>query len=111
MKRYIYPMVLFTDENDSSIVKTVSGDKSSSSTTTNNSSTDSEVTWATFFYIFSSLLLVVTLVIAMVAVFLKKHPIKRKTKVTTENIDLETVAKTKEKILNDQETKQEGGIE
>ena len=34
------------------------------------------ISWATFFYIFSSVLLVVTLAVAMVAVFLKKHPIK-----------------------------------
>lgn len=37
---------------------------------------ENSVSWATFFYIFSSLLLVVTMVVAMVALVLKKHPIK-----------------------------------
>lgn len=37
---------------------------------------ENSVSWATFFYIFSSLLLVVTMAIAMVALILKKHPIK-----------------------------------
>lgn len=34
------------------------------------------VSWATFFYIFSSLLLVATTAVALVAVILKKHPLK-----------------------------------
>lgn len=34
------------------------------------------ISWATFFYIFSSILLVVTMIVAMVALILKKHPIK-----------------------------------
>lgn len=37
---------------------------------------ENSMSWATFFYIFSSILLVATLAVAMVAVFLKKHPIK-----------------------------------
>ncbi len=37
---------------------------------------ENSMSWATFFYVFSSILLVVTMVIAMVAVMLKKHPIK-----------------------------------
>lgn len=37
---------------------------------------DEKMSWATFFYIFSSLLLVIALAVALVSIFLKKHPIK-----------------------------------
>lgn len=101
---------IFTNEEDDSIVKTYEA-SSNSSTSDTSSNTTSEVTWATFFYIFSSLLLFVTLVIAMIAVALKKHPIKRKKNAENENFDLDASNKTKEKINNDKETNIEGGIE
>ena len=56
------------------------------------------VSWATFFYIFSSILLVVTMVVAMVALILKKHPIKSLQKYENEHErDIET---TKTKNVN-----------
>lgn len=72
--------------------------------TSSSSSSDDEepddknsVSWATFFYIFSSILLVVTMVIAMVALVLKKHPIKFAKKYANEHdrdIDSLTTKKT-----------------
>ncbi len=104
---------IFANEEDESVVKTFVGNESSSSSSTNNS--NSEVTWATFFYIFSSLLLVITLIMAMVAIFFKKHPIKSKKVVAeNENFDTETFAKTKKKIAEDKEKQENqdiGGIE
>jgi len=101
---------IFANEEDDSIVKTTEG--STTTSTTNSLNTDSEVTWATFFYIFSSLLLVIVLVIAMIAIFVKKHPIKHKAKnIENENFDIDASNKTKEKINKDQEIKNDGGIE
>ena len=55
------------------------------------------MSWATFFYVFSSILLVVTMAVAMIAIFLKKHPIKSSEKFENEHDrDIQTTsAKTK----------------
>ena len=54
------------------------------------------MSWATFFYVFSSILLVVTMAVALVAIFLKKHPIKTSEKFENEHDrDIQTVSKSK----------------
>jgi len=104
---------IFVDEEDKSIVKTASG-STTTEDTTNKSTNENEMTWATFFYIFSSLLLVVTLVIAMVAIVIRKHPRKAKVKISSnENFNIDN-SKKESKIDNDvqQDSKEEdGGIE
>ncbi len=100
---------IFASDDDTSIVKVTSGSDNISNTAPK---TSSEVTWSTFFYIFSSLLLFVVLVMAMVAVFIKKHPIKHnKVKIVNENFDTENAAKNKNEVVKDNDTKTEGGIE
>lgn len=74
-------------------------EETSSSSSSNDEEPDDKnsVSWATFFYIFSSILLVVTMVIAMVALVLKKHPIKFAKKYANEHdrdIDSLTTKKT-----------------
>ena len=102
---------IFANEEDDSIIKTYEGSKKENVHNHNHESS-SEVTWATFFYIFSSLLLFIVLVIAIIAVFIKKHPIKHKVKGNdTENFDVQASTKAKDKINKDKETKSEGGIE
>lgn len=68
---------LVGDDNEN-IKKAIYTDAANDSTTNEEEEADDKnsISWATFFYIFSSVLLVVTLAVAMVAVFLKKHPIK-----------------------------------
>lgn len=102
---------LFIDEDDDSTIKTTSGSESSASNDQHSHST-SEVTWSTFFYIFSSLLLFIALVIAMVAIVLKKHPLKlKKATFENDNFDIEISSKTKNKINDEQDKNSEGGIE
>lgn len=63
--------------DDESVMKKFFGTvKSEDETTTDETKEDEKMSWATFFYIFSSLLLVIALVIALVSIILKKHPIK-----------------------------------
>ena len=64
--------------DDESVMKKFYGKVSETTKTddTTEAEEDEKMTWATFFYIFSSLLLVAALAIALVAIFLKKHPIK-----------------------------------
>lgn len=67
------------DSNDET-VKTAFYDESADSDdseTEDDADDKNSISWATFFYIFASLLLVITMVIAMVALILKKHPIKK----------------------------------
>lgn len=74
-----------TIEEDDTTTKKYFGTSSSDSKEEDSSEEESSVTWATFFYIFSSLLLVITIVIALVAVILKKHPIKVSKKVQNDH--------------------------
>ena len=54
------------------------------------------VSWAVFFYIFSSILLVATMAVALVALILKKHPIKGSQKFENDHErDIETKSQTK----------------
>lgn len=54
------------------------------------------VSWATFFYVFSSILLVVTMAVAMVALVLKKHPIKFAKKYANEHDrDIDSISSKK----------------
>ena len=59
----------------------------SSSNTSNEKKEDAEEVsrWATFFYIFSSLLLALVIGMALVAVFVKKHPVKHRVKATNDH--------------------------
>ena len=68
---------LVGDDNEN-IKKAIYTDAVKETTDENQKPTDDKnsVSWATFFYIFSSILLVVTMAVAMIAIFLKKHPIK-----------------------------------
>ena len=53
---------------------------------------ENSMSWATFFYVFSSILLVVTMAVAMVAILLKKHPIKLAEKFENEHDrDIQTI--------------------
>ena len=73
--------------DDDTTAKKYFGEKNPSSSKDSNKDDDASVGWATFFYIFSSLLLGIVLIMALVAIILKKHPIK----------------KSKEQIENDHE--------
>ena len=66
-----------TIDEDDTTVKRFYG-KTSANTDDGEEEEDDEAgsTWATFFYIFSSLLLGIVIIIALVAIFVKKHPIK-----------------------------------
>lgn len=64
------------DEDDNTI-KRYYGETSSTNNNDDDDKDDEQGnSWATFFYIFSSLLLGIVLIVALVAVFVKKHPIK-----------------------------------
>lgn len=57
--------------------------------------------WSTFFYVFSSILLVATMVVAMVAVVLKKHPIKGTEKFENDHErDIQTISSKTKKSSN-----------
>ena len=117
---------LVGDDNEN-IKKAIYAEKAKNTSSTNNKTDDENpVSWATFFYIFSSLLLVITMAVAMVAVILKKHPIKASLKYSNEHDrDIETVtgkkSKTKTTHTNkdvvigelsvEEKPKNEGGIE
>lgn len=59
---------------------------------------ENSLSWATFFFIFSSLLLVLVLAIALVAIVLKKHPIKFAKKFENDhNKDIEIIKVKKSK--------------
>ncbi len=59
--------------------------------------TDSEASvWATFFYIFSSILLGIALIVALIAVLIKRHPIK-KSKIQQKDDDNEGISITTSK--------------
>jgi len=59
---------------------------------------ETTVSWATFFYIFSSLLLVLVMAVALIAIILKKHPIKFAKKFQNDhNKDIEIIKVKKSK--------------
>ncbi len=67
------------DSNDTvikSYIGTITADTESTEETEEEPEEKESSTWATFFYIFSSLLLGIVLVMALVAIIIKKHPIK-----------------------------------
>ena len=77
-------------------------ENSSSSSTSDSDSKEADdknsLSWATFFFIFSSLLLVLVLAVALVAIFLKKHPIKFAKKYKNDhNKDIEIIKVKKSK--------------
>ena len=85
-----------TVEDDETTVKKFYKNSKTSETDEEETQDEESVTWATFFYIFSSLLLVLVMVIAMVAVYFKKHPIKKAIKVQNEHEkDIELIQTTK----------------
>lgn len=77
-----------TLSDDDKTVKRFYGETTSSNGDDDDDDDKQVSTWATFFYIFSSLLLGLVLVIALVAIIVKKHPIKHKKAKGTENIVL-----------------------
>ena len=97
-----------TAEKNETTIKKFYDEKASSSTSKDDADeTDDEnsVSWATFFYIFSSLLLVLTMAIALVAIVLKKHPIKFAKKYKNDHekdIEIIKVKKSKEKETVDE---------
>ena len=85
-------------EEDDTTIKKFFGVVSSSSTDDKNATNEDEDTmsWITFFYVFSSLLLGITLIMAIVALFIKKHPIKLAKKYDNEhNRDADVLQITK----------------
>ncbi len=85
------------DEDNENIKKAIYTDKASNASDKKEEADDkNSVSWATFFYIFSSILLVVTLAVAMIAIFLKKHPIKNAEKFENDHDrDIQTVNSTR----------------
>ena len=94
---------------------------SNSNSTNEDDSEDKEdennLSWSTFFYIFSSVLLVLVMAVALIAVLLKKHPIKTSKKVENEHEkDLNLIQTTsskkvdvkKAKAKKDDDTNNEG---
>lgn len=106
------------EEDDSTIKKffgTVKADAVEDDTKVED---EDSLSWVTFFYVFSSLLLGITLIMAIVAVIIKKHPIKLSKKYENEhNRDADVLQVTKkskqEKVSNDNnefDDKGKGGI-
>ena len=67
-----------TVEDDETTVKKYYANSTSTDSADDTSKDEDKANWATFFYVFSSLLLGLVLAMALVAVFVKKHPIKHK---------------------------------
>lgn len=94
------------EDDDTTVKKYYKNTTASDSDADDVSDDEDSVTWATFFYIFSSLLLVLVIVIAMVAAFLKKHPIKKAVKVQNEHEkDAELIQITTTKKVNTKKEK------
>ena len=111
-----------TVEDDETTVKKYYASSSSGSSSNDQKKEDEDNSnWATFFYIFSSLLLALVLGMALVAVFVKKHPIKHKVVVTNDhekdldviqvkkNTPIDTITET-DSSNNDESSDDEGGI-
>ncbi len=85
------------DEDDNTTIKRYYGTTSSStSSDDDDDTTDSSTSWAVFFYVFSSLLLGIVLIIAIIAIVVRKHPIKIRKKKFKETGDI-IITPTKEK--------------
>ena len=109
-----------TVEDDETTVKKYYANSTSSTSTDDKSKDEDKANWATFFYVFSSLLLGLVLAMALVAVFIKKHPIKHKVVVTNDHekdLDvlqvkksspLDSVEETKSKKTDDESNGDEG---
>ena len=74
-----------TVEDDETTVKKYYANATSSTASDDAKEDEDKANWATFFYVFSSLLLGLVLAMALVAVFVKKHPIKHKVIATNEH--------------------------
>ena len=91
------------DENDkNTVIKNFyveeNSDDASSKPAENN-------TLVTFFLVFASLLLVVALIIALVALYVKKHPTKKRVKVNSKDGNYKA-----KKSKTDKETNDKGGF-
>lgn len=106
------------DEDDSTIKKFFGTVKSDAVADDSAKEDEDNLSWVTFFYVFSSLLLGITLIMAIVAVIIKKHPIKLAKKYENEhNRDSDVLQITKKskqekvtKDANDFDDKGKGGI-
>lgn len=100
---------LVDDDNETVKKKLYAENESTDSSTTEDeeeADDKNSVSWATFFYIFSSILLVVTMVVAMVALILKKHPIKfAKKYANTHERDIDSVSSKKQQTTPAKVTK------
>ena len=89
---------LVGDDNEN-VKKAIYTDKKTTSSESSDKDEESDdknsMSWATFFYIFSSILLVVTMAVALVAILLKKHPIKFSEKFENEHERDIQIAKSK----------------
>lgn len=82
---------LVGDDNEN-IKKAIYADKAKTTDSEEEADDKNPMNWATFFYVFSSILLVATIAVAMVAVVLKKHPIKGSEKFENEHErDIQTI--------------------
>ncbi len=72
-------------DNTTTVERYVGTKKDSTNNPTNPTEPVQAATWATFFYIFSSLLLGIALIAALVAIFIKRHPIKSRKPKTNEH--------------------------
>lgn len=103
-------------EQNETTIKKFYDEKATSTKTEDTEEADDKnsVSWATFFYIFSSLLLVLTMAIALVAVILKKHPIKFAKKYKNDHekdIEIIKVKNSKEKdTIDELSNKNKDGI-
>ena len=95
-----------TVEDDETTVKKYYANSTSSTSSDDESKDEDKANWATFFYVFSSLLLGLVLAMALVAVFVKKHPIKRKVVVTNDHEkDLDVLQVKKNSTIETSEQK------
>ena len=87
---------LYNADSSSSIAKRYFGKESTKKDDSTSTKKDEESSiWATFFYVFSSLLLGIVLIMAFVATYLKKHPIKSKKVKVSNNDEIIVVNPTK----------------
>lgn len=107
------------DEDDTTVKKFFGTVKADAADDDSAAAEDEDsMSWVTFFYVFSSLLLGITLIMAIVAMIIKKHPIKLAKKYDNEHErDADVLQITKkskqEKVTNDNkdfDDKGKGGI-
>lgn len=104
---------LVGDDNENIKKKVYEETKSDTDTSEKEEPDDkNSVSWATFFYIFSSVLLVVTMAVAMVALVLKKHPLKFAKKFANEHErDIDSISSKKANLSSNSESPQKYGAE